>query len=181
MKSFKSYLLLVFLIPLFSFKGFNSLRENAKENRILLEGEESSRMNGDWFIYVDDAYKESKATGKPILANFTGSDWCGWCIRLKSEVFSKKEFTEWAAENVVLLELDFPRSKVLPDELKQQNGSLQQFFGVSGYPTIWLFNMEFDQSTNQFNIERLGKTGYIAGGVKNWTNETQKIITNAKK
>ncbi|MEZ4979168.1 MAG: thioredoxin family protein [Chitinophagales bacterium] len=180
MKFFRSYLLLVFLIPLFSFSKLEKLRESAKENRYNLE-EENIRMNGEWFMYVDDAYKESKATGKPIMANFTGSDWCGWCIRLKNEVFSKKEFSEWAKENVVLLELDFPRSKVLPDELKQQNGSLQQFFGVSGYPTIWLFNMEFDQSTNQFNIERLGKTGYIAGGVKNWTSETQKIIANAKK
>ena len=131
-----------------------------------------------WLVNLDEAYSLSKKTGKPIMANFTGSDWCGWCIRLKNEVFSKKEFIDWAAENVVLLELDFPRTKALPDELKQQNGSLQQFFGVSGYPTIWVFNMEFDASNNQFNIERLGKTGYIAGGAKNWTSETQKIIAN---
>lgn len=180
MKIFKSYLLIVFLIPLMSFSNLEKLRERAKENRYNLE-EENVRMNGEWFMYVDDAYKESKETGKPIMANFTGSDWCGWCIRLKNEVFSKKEFSEWAKENVVLLELDFPRTKVLPDELKQQNGSLQQFFGVSGYPTIWLFNMEFNPTSNQFNIERLGKTGYIAGGVINWTNETQKIIANAQK
>lgn len=140
--------------------------------------EAKERSNGDWLLYVDDAYKESKETGKPIMANFTGSDWCGWCIRLKNEVFKTAAFKTWAAENVVLLELDFPRKTPMPEDLKAQNSSLQQAFQVSGYPTIWVFNLDFNQDTKQFNIAALGKTGYVAGGPSAWIAETNKILKN---
>ena len=115
--------------------------------------------NDGWHVSIEEAYKESKQTGKPILANFTGSDWCGWCKRLVASVFSKKEFKEWAKKNVVLLELDFPRRKKLPAEIRQQNASLQQAFQVRGYPTVWVFHLEKGDN-GQFQIESLGKTGY---------------------
>jgi len=73
-----------------------------------------------WYSDFDEAAKISKKTNKPILANFTGSDWCGWCIRLDKEVFSKKEFQKWADENVVLLTVDFPRRKKLPLTLRNR-------------------------------------------------------------
>ena len=81
-----------------------------------------------WLDSFDEAIKESKNTGKPILANFTGSDWCGWCIRLDKEVFSKKEFQEWAKDNVVLLTVDFPRRKQIPQDVAALNKSLEQAF-----------------------------------------------------
>lgn len=139
------------------------------------------RMNGDWYKYVEDAQKESKKTGKPILANFTGSDWCGWCIRLKNEVFNTEEFKKWAAENVVLLELDFPRRTPLPEDLKAQNASLQQAFRVSGYPTIWIFDLNFNKDTKQYNIEAIGKTGYVAGGPSKWIEGAKQILSQRKK
>jgi thiol:disulfide interchange protein len=116
--------------------------------------------NPGWLVNLDEAYAKSKATGKPILANFTGSDWCGWCFRLRDNVFVKDEFKKWAEENVILLELDFPRRKSIPENIKQQNTSLQQAFQVTGYPTVWVFNLSKDEKTNQFNIEKLGRTGY---------------------
>lgn len=119
-------------------------------------------MDG-WEVDVNKAYEISKKTGKPIMANFTGSDWCGWCIKLKNEVFTKEEFKTWAKKNVVLLELDFPRRFQLPEDIKQQNYGLQQAFGVVGYPTIWVFNLSKTE-TGQYNIDALGKTGYVAGG-----------------
>ena len=67
----------------------------------------------DWTTDYEDALKESAKTGKPILANFTGSDWCGYCIKLDKEVFSTDTFEDWAEENVILLEVDFPRRKSL--------------------------------------------------------------------
>ena len=48
-------------------------------------------MDG-WEVNLETAQAISVKTGKPILANFTGTDWCGWCIRLKKEVFVKNEF-----------------------------------------------------------------------------------------
>lgn len=137
-----------------------------------------SRMNGDWFIYIEDAYAMSEYTGKPIMANFTGSDWCGWCIRLKNEVFKTAEFKEWAADNIILLELDFPRKKALPEDLRMQNASLQQAFKVSGYPTLWIFNLDFNDETKQFNIQALGKTGYVSGGPSKWIQQSNMILQN---
>ncbi len=113
-----------------------------------------------WLVSIDEAYDISQKTGKPILANFTGSDWCGWCKRLSAAVFDKPAFKTWAKDNVVLLELDFPRRKKIPNEIRAQNQSLQQAFQVRGYPTIWVFNLEKDQENGKFMIEALGKTGY---------------------
>lgn len=116
--------------------------------------------NEGWMVDLDKAYEASKKEGKPILANFTGSDWCGWCKRLTAAVFVKDDFKSWAEENVILLELDFPRRTKLPEKYRNQNGSLQQAFKVTGYPTIWVFNLEKDKSTGQYQIDALGKTGY---------------------
>jgi len=134
-----------------------------------------------WLVDVNEAYALSKKTGKPILANFTGTDWCGWCIKLKAEVFDKPEFKEWAKKNVVLLEVDFPRKKQLPEEIRQQNAGLQQAFQVQGYPTIWVFDMSKDPKTNQYGIDALGKTGYVAGGPANFTKGVDDMIKKGAK
>ena len=134
-----------------------------------------------WLVDLNEAYALSKKTKKPILANFTGTDWCGWCIKLKAEVFDKPEFKEWAKKNVVLIEIDFPRKKQLPEEIKQQNAGLQQAFQVTGYPTIWLFNLDKDPKTNQYKIEALGKTGYVAGGPANFTKGLDDMIKQGAK
>lgn len=89
-------------------------------------------------------YKGSLAKAKEekrnILLDFTGSDWCGWCVKLDREIFSTDEFKELAAKKLVLVELDYPRSKTLPDEVKEQNAGLKAQFGIRGYPTIILVN-----------------------------------------
>lgn len=136
--------------------------------------------NEGWLVRLDEAYALSKKTGKPILANFTGSDWCGWCKRLTADVFSKSEFKKWAAENVVLLELDFPRRKQLPEDIRQQNFNLQQAFSVRGYPTIWVFNVEKDPKTGNFNIDPLGNSGYRKT-VEQFTSEIDEFIKAKKK
>lgn len=113
-----------------------------------------------WYTDAQKASDVSQKTKKPIFGFFTGSDWCGWCHKLVSNVFDKPEFKAWASKNVILLELDFPRNKKLPDELAQQNNGLQQAFKVQGFPTIWLFNLEKDAANNKFSINALGSLGY---------------------
>ena len=115
--------------------------------------------NEGWHVLLEKAFEESKKTGKPIMANFTGSDWCGWCKRLDKSVFHQPGFDKWADDNVVLLELDFPRRFQVPPAVAQQNRGLQQSFGVRGYPTIWLFDLDKDPE-GKFSISALGKTGY---------------------
>lgn len=114
----------------------------------------------DWLVDLDEAYAISVKEKKPILANFTGSDWCGWCKRLDADVFTKPEFKEWAKKNVVLLELDFPRGKQIPQKNKEQNAAMQQALGITGYPTLWLINMTKDATTGKYQLNKLGKTGY---------------------
>jgi thioredoxin-related protein len=135
---------------------------------------------GDELVWHTDLMKAqdiSVATKKPIFGFFTGSDWCGWCRKIQADVFAKEEFKKWAKENVVLLELDFPRSKQLPTELAQQNQGLQQAFKVSGYPTIWMFYLTKDTTNNQLNISALGSLGYPAGSETG--KEQVKFLTDA--
>lgn len=141
--------------------------------------ENYTASNEGWLVDINEAYKESKATGKPIMANFTGSDWCGWCKRLTAAVFDKPEFHAWAEKNVVLLELDFPRKKQIPQHIRQQNSALQQTLGVRGYPTIWVFHLEKDESSGNMNINTLGKTGY-ASSVKAFTDAVEQMLQRAQ-
>ena len=118
-----------------------------------------------WHTDIKKADEISKSSGKPIFAFFTGSDWCGWCIKLQKDVFSKQAFIDWAKKNVVLVELDFPRKKQLPLELAQQNQGLQQALQVQGYPTIWLMRLQPEKGTTKINIATLGSLGYPRGAV----------------
>lgn len=139
----------------------------------IAQNEYKASVDG-WLVNIDKAYEVSQKTGKPILANFTGTDWCPPCKRLKRDVFEKDGFDEWAKENVVLLELDFPRRTQLPNEIRQQNFKLQQAFKVSGYPTIWVFDLGKDES-GEFQITPLGRTGYTRT-VDKFTSDVEKMI-----
>lgn len=146
---------------------FGSLLVNAQENGLT------------WHTNIDKAMAISNKEKKPLMLFFTGSDWCGWCIRLQKEVFYKKEFVKWAQENVVLVELDFPRKKQLEPALQQQNYSLQNAFRVQGYPTVWFVNS--DTKEGKTNFTQLGSTGYVAGGPEAWISGANQILTNNKK
>ncbi|OXA79857.1 protein disulfide-isomerase [Flavobacterium aquidurense] len=119
-----------------------------------------------WYTDVKEAITESNKVHKPMLMFFTGSDWCGWCIRLQNEVLKTPEFTKWAAENVVLVELDYPRRTPQTPEIKNQNSELQQAFGVQGFPTIYFTSAE--AKDGKVNFKGLGQTGYVAGGPTAW-------------
>lgn len=129
-----------------------------------------------WYTNIDEAITVSKVENKPLFLFFTGSDWCGWCIRLQKEVFKTPEFEAWAKEKVVLVELDFPRRTPQADALKMQNSQLQQFFQVRGYPTVWLVKSgtAVDGKTS---FEQLGSTGYVAGGPSKWLEGGNSIIS----
>ena len=92
-----------------------------------------------WLTDLDEGIKVAKAEKKAILVDFTGSDWCGYCIKLHAEVFDKPEF-EAFAKNYVLVELDFPNKKPQPAEEKAKNKAIQAKFAVSGFPTILLLD-----------------------------------------
>jgi thioredoxin-related protein len=127
-----------------------------------------------WHNDINKAMEVSKKTKKPMLLFFTGSDWCGWCMRLQKEVLKTPEFAAWAKENVVLVELDYPRRTPQIPEIQKQNMELQQTFQVQGYPTVWFVNAT--KKDNKVNFEKLGNTGYLAGGPTVWLETANKII-----
>ena len=94
-----------------------------------------------WLDDYQKAQQEAKASNKLLLLNFTGSDWCGWCIKLDKDVLSQAEFKDYASKNLVLMEVDFPwpgrsRWQEQRAELKKQNQELAQQYDVHGFPTL---------------------------------------------
>jgi protein disulfide-isomerase len=124
-----------------------------------------------WHTDIKKAIEVSNKEKKPLFLFFTGSDWCGWCIRLQKEVFKTSEFMAWAKDNVVLVDLDFPRRTPQSDELKQQNAQLQQVFNIQGFPTVWF--VKPTQKDGKTNFEPLGSSGYLAGGPSVWIANAQ--------
>lgn len=146
---------------LFSF----STKENAKndtknsENILANENINAEPQNLVWLTNYKNAVKKAQKEKKRLLLNFTGSDWCGWCVRLDKEVFSKKDFVTYANKNLVCVKLDFPRKKQIPQAEQKQNFELQTKYNVEGYPTILVLDN---------NEKLLMSTGYEAGGAKNY-------------
>jgi len=118
------------------------------------------QAGGEGWTQDFDAAKATAAKDKKdLLIDFTGSDWCGWCIKLNDEVFSKDAFKTAAPKDFVLVELDFPRkpentAKQTP-ETKARNEALSEQFGIQGFPTIVLA----DAAGRPY-----AKTGYQEGG-----------------
>ncbi len=127
-----------------------------------------------WETNVNKAIEVSKKTKKPMLLFFTGSDWSGWCICLQKEVLKTPEFSAWAKQNVVLVELDYPRSKPQTNEIKQQNSQLQQIFGIQGYPTVHFATVT--ETKGKINFNSLGNTGYVSGGPSAWLGVANGIL-----
>lgn len=131
-----------------------------------------------WYTDVKEAIKVSNKKKKPLMLFFTGSDWCGWCIRLQNEVLKTPEFSKWANESVVLVELDYPRRTAQSDLIKKQNNELQQAFGIQGYPTVYFANATVNKE-GKVNFEGLGSTGYVAGGPTAWLAVADPFVKNA--
>jgi len=109
----------------------------------------------NWLTNYDEARTKAKSDNKFLLLDFTGSDWCGWCKRLNAEVFSKAQFQDYAAKNLVLVELDFPRAKPQTDEVKKQNMQLASEYRIEGFPTLIVLNADG---------RKIGELGYMEGG-----------------
>ncbi len=118
-----------------------------------------------WLTDLDEAKKVAAKEKKDILVDFTGSDWCGWCIKLKKEVFDLPAF-EAATKKFVLVELDFPNKKPQSDEVKTKNRAAQQKYGITGFPTILLMDAQG---------EVYARTGYKAGGPEKYVSHLQEL------
>ena len=110
----------------------------------------------NWLTDFDAAKAKAKSDHKLVLLDFTGSDWCGYCKRMRAEIFSKPQFQDYAAKNLVLVELDFPRAKPQSDAVKKQNRKLASEYDIEGFPTLIVLDPEG---------KRVGDfVGYVEGG-----------------
>ncbi|MFN2541524.1 MAG: thioredoxin family protein [Chthoniobacterales bacterium] len=138
---------------------------------ILLGVATSAQAAGEWLTDFKKAQQEAKASSKLLLINFTGSDWCGFCILLDRQVFSKAEFKDYASKNLVLLEADFPRMggprwKEQSDAIRTQNEELAKKYQIFGFPTIVVLNGDG---------KIVGELGYMQGGPEEFIAELDKL------
>ncbi len=129
---------------------------------VLIASASLSFASQGWLTDWEAAKAKSKAENKPILINLTGSDWCGWCIKMEKEIFSQKAFTDFAAENLVLMEADFPKKKEQPAALKKQNAELEKQYLAGGYPTVFLLDAEGKKLSEDLGTLKGGKDELIA-------------------
>lgn len=123
-----------------------------------------------WQTNYEQAVQQSKATSKPLLLFFTGSDWCGWCNKLDEEAFETREFIEATNNKFVFVKLDFPLYSSQDQQLKAQNKQLQQKFDVRSFPTVIIV----DPKQNQ----QIGVTGYRPGGGKSFADFLLKMVND---
>jgi len=106
---------------------------------LLLLASVTARAELTWLTDLDEAKKVAMKENKKLLVDFTGSDWCGYCIKLHKEVFDTPEFEKFA-KDYVLVELDFPKRKEQPAAEKAKNQAAQKKYGVNGFPTVIIMN-----------------------------------------
>jgi protein disulfide-isomerase len=109
-----------------------------------------------WIMDLPGALRQARSEHKMVLLDFTGSDWCPWCIKFDHDILSTDQFANYAMAKLVLVKLDFPRSTPQNDDLKRANAELKRRFKVDGFPTYVLLNA---------NGNELGRqVGYLGGG-----------------
>lgn len=120
-----------------------------------------------WLTDYDKALAQAKIQKRPVLVDFTGSDWCIWCMKLHSEVFSQPVFESWAQKKVVLLKLDFPRRTPQSDAVKKANAALAEKYHIEGFPTILIL----DENGNE-----KARTGYRRGGPEAYVKQLETLL-----
>jgi thioredoxin-related protein len=110
----------------------------------------------NWQTDLPKALAQATAEHKLVLLNFTGSDWCGWCIKLDADTFAKPEFAAYAQTNLVLVVVDFPHATPQAADLKAANAELGKKYSIQGFPTLIALKPD--------GTVALQQVGYLAGG-----------------
>jgi thioredoxin-related protein len=133
---------------------------------VILAGAATAADTVTWLTDLPKAQEQARAEKKLVMLDFTGSDWCGWCIKLNKEVFSQPDFAAYAQTNLVCVEVDFPTKKKLSAEQQKANDALAKKYNVEGYPTIIVLNADG---------KKVGELGYMKGGPKAFIAALEKL------
>ena len=120
-----------------------------------------------WAADLPKALEQAKAENKIVLLDFTGSDWCVWCIKFDDDVLSKPEFASYTKTNLTMVLVDFPNAKPQSDAVKKINKDLQDKFKVDGFPTYVALTPDGKEIGRQ--------TGYLSGGPAAFITELEKF------
>ncbi|HWB58873.1 MAG TPA: thioredoxin family protein [Chthoniobacteraceae bacterium] len=124
--------------------------------------QDAKPQEAKWLTNFKKAAEEAKAENKAILLDFTGSDWCEWCMKMDKETLSQSAFKDYAAKNLVLVEVDFPNNKQQTDEVKKQNEDLKTKYKASGFPTFVLVDADGKVLGSQVGYMEGGPDAFIA-------------------
>ncbi len=119
-----------------------------------------------WLQNLDKAEQLAKSEHKLILLNFSGSDWCIPCMKLRADIFNTNVFLQYAKDNLVLVNADFPRKKKneLSKDQQKENDSLAAKYNPDGrFP----FTVLLDGNGNKLRVW----DGYYDNGPGNFVDE----------
>ena len=116
----------------------------------------------NWSTDLPKAQAQAKADNKMVLMDFTGSDWCGWCMKFDKEALSTDKFADYAKAHLELVVVDFPNKKPQSDALKAANKALGEKYGVNGYPTFVVLNADGKEIGRQVGYAPGGPEAFIA-------------------
>ncbi|MDB6108963.1 MAG: trxA [Pedosphaera sp.] len=124
---------------------------------------QATAAESDWLTDLPKAQAQAKAEKKLVLMDFTGSDWCPPCKALHKNVLTSPEFEAYAKTNLVLVVVDFPRSKEQSEELKKSNEALKDKFNIEGFPTVILLDGNGKQLSKETGYGGASPKEFIAG------------------
>jgi thioredoxin-related protein len=149
-----------------------SLTTSAYAERPVTEGAKV----GEWTMDFEAAKALAKAKNLPLLMNFTGSDWCGWCKLMDKNVFSVEAWKNYATQNMVTVFIDFPKDKSLvPAKLAERNKALSEKFEVGGYPTYILLAPDGEKQLGKLSASRTATPASFIQDIKKYTEWPAKI------
>ncbi len=150
------------------------------ESKAQIDGAEA----GKWTMDLDAAKKTAAEKKLPILLNFTGSDWCGYCQQMESNVFVKAEWQEYAKDNLMLVMIDFPRmdKSLVPEKYVARNEELATKFGVQGFPTFVVLDSDGESVLGQLSSSDSvdAFTSELKTTLRNSAAEREKYIASLK-
>lgn len=133
----------VYILVLAVFFSVSYLQSQEAINNV---EQHTNEINLDWEDSFKKAQKKAKKQNKPILIYFTGSDWCGPCIKLDKKLFHTEKFAKYANKNLILYMADFPRNKDLVKEKhRKTNKSLSKKYAQKEFPTLLMINYKGEE------------------------------------
>jgi len=123
---------------------------------------QAGAVDRGWLTSVPEALAKAKNENKMVVLDFTGSDWCPWCMKFRKEALDTQAFATYASKNLVLVEVDFPRRTPQAADLKATNKALEAQYHVESFPTFIVLSKDGRELGRQNGYHEGGPQPFIA-------------------